>query len=68
MYPNIHQIRVQSYVREPITRTDLGQGWYWGDEYQKKLDTPMDWVWIEAGKSSKWCKPRHTLSPSIPDT
>lgn len=57
VYPNIHPIRVQSYVREPITRTDLGQGWYWGDEYQKKLGTPMDWVWIEAGRSSKWCKP-----------
>jgi hypothetical protein len=62
IYPHFHPTGVKSYVREHITRTDLHQGWYWGDEFQKKLDTPIDWVWIEAGKSSKWYKPAlHTV-------
>jgi hypothetical protein len=57
LYPHIHPSDVMSYVREPITAKEIEQGWYWGFEYQKKLDTPAGWVWIEAGKSSKWCKP-----------
>lgn len=57
LYPHIHPSSVKSYVRKPITPAELAQGWYWGFEYQKKLETPTDWVWIEAGKSSKWCKP-----------
>jgi hypothetical protein len=62
LYPHIHPTSVTSYLRKPITRTDLHQGWYWGFEYQKKLDTPIDWVWIDAGKSSKWSKPvSHTV-------
>ncbi|HEX7841426.1 MAG TPA: hypothetical protein VF469_28330 [Kofleriaceae bacterium] len=63
LYPHIHPSDVKSYVREHMSRTELAQGWYWGFEYQKKLDTPADWVWIEAGKSSKWCKPPvHSVS------
>lgn len=62
-YPQIHPTAIKSYVREPITRTDLKQGWYWGFEYQKKLDTPIDWIWIDAGRSSKWSKPMpHTVT------
>jgi hypothetical protein len=63
LYPHVHPTGVKSYVREPIRPTELHQGWYWGDEYQKKLDTPIDWVWIEAGRSSKWRKPDpHTVT------
>lgn len=56
-YPHIQPSNVKSYVREHIAPTEIDQGWYWGFEYQKKLDTPADWVWIDAGRSSKWCKP-----------
>jgi hypothetical protein len=57
VYPHFRPTGVTSYVREPITRKELDQGWYWGFEYQKKLDTPIDWVWIDAGRSSKWSRP-----------
>lgn len=56
LFPHIEPSHVESYVRKPITAEELAAGWYYGDEYQKKLDTPQDWVWIEAGKSSKWSK------------
>ena len=62
-YPHFHPTGVKSYVREKIKASELQQGWYWGDEYQKKLDTPVDWTWISAGKSSKWSKPvPHTVT------
>ena len=63
VYPHIHPTDVNSYVREPITAKDLEQGWYHAFEYQKKLGTPIDWGWIDAGRSSKWCKPvAHTVA------
>jgi len=65
LHPHIQPSDVKSYVRAPITRTDLAAGWYYGLEYQKKLDTPENWVWTEGGKSSKWCKPApqvHTVT------
>lgn len=56
-YPHIRPSQVKSYVRQPITAEELAAGWYYGFEYQKKLDTPHDWIWTEAGRSSKWSKP-----------
>lgn len=56
-YPHFHPASVKSYVRQGISPEDLNTGWYFGFEYQKKLDTPLDWVWIDAGKSSRWSKP-----------
>jgi hypothetical protein len=41
----------------PITPQELEQGWYWGMKDQKKPGTPDDWIWVEAGRSSKWIKP-----------
>ncbi len=58
-HPAFHPAGIKAYVRQPITAADLAQGWYWGMEYQKKLDTPNDWIWLEAGKSSKWIRPMH---------
>lgn len=40
-----------------ITAAELNQGWYWGDETQAKINTPADWVFSEAGKSSCWHAP-----------
>jgi hypothetical protein len=63
VYPHIHPTDVKSYARQAITPKDLEQGWYWAFEYQKKLGTPIEWVWIDAGRSSKWCKPApHTVT------
>ena len=39
-----------------ITGNELDRGWYWGLEDQKKLGTPENWVYTEAGKSSCWHK------------
>ena len=64
-YPQIHPSSVQTYVRQPITDHDLAAGFYYGFEYQKKLNTPQDWVWIEAGRSSQWRRPEaqpHTVT------
>ncbi|MFA5025900.1 MAG: hypothetical protein WC503_05330 [Candidatus Shapirobacteria bacterium] len=36
---------------------DSSQGWYWGAENQKKINTPADWVFTEAGRSSCWHAP-----------
>lgn len=55
-YPQLAPSDDKEYVRQPIRQADLETGWYWGFEYQKKLDTPQDWVWSEAGRSSKWHK------------
>jgi hypothetical protein len=40
-----------------ITQKDINQGWYWGDENQKKLNTPSDWIFSSRGKSSCWHEP-----------
>jgi hypothetical protein len=39
-----------------ISTTELQKGWYWGFEDQKKLNTPSDWVFFDAGRSSCWHK------------
>lgn len=56
--PALEPSDVNVYVREKITREDLEQGWYYGYEYQKKLDTPLDWRWFDAGRSSAWRAPQ----------
>lgn len=53
-YPKLSPIGVHRYTRQPISEFDLHAGWYYGFEYQKKLNTPQDWVWQDAGKSSRW--------------
>ena len=40
----------------PISVEELSKGWYWGDINQKKTNTPSDWVFDEAGRSSCWHK------------
>lgn len=44
-----------------ITEGDLEQDWYWGSETQKKPGTPDNWIWVEAGRSSKWICPEHVV-------
>jgi hypothetical protein len=36
---------------------DTNQGWYWGSENQKKTNTPEDWIYEKAGRSSCWHSP-----------
>jgi hypothetical protein len=57
LYPQLQPSDVRRYERQPISAHDLEAGFYDGLEYQKKLDTPRDWAWLEAGKSSRWHKP-----------
>jgi hypothetical protein len=40
----------------PISVEELNKGWYWGDINQKKTNTPSDWVFSDAGRSSCWHK------------
>jgi len=40
-----------------ITPNDLKRGWYYGLNSEKKLDTPAAWMWLEAGKDSRWQAP-----------
>ena len=40
-----------------ISESELSRGWYWGTNNQKKPNTPVDWVYTEAGRSSCWHKP-----------
>jgi len=44
-----------------ITQQDLDRGWYWGLEDQKKIGTPEDWHWVEAGRSSMWRAPEEEI-------
>ncbi|MFH1837902.1 MAG: DUF333 domain-containing protein [Candidatus Kuenenbacteria bacterium] len=51
---------IENYKQEvipSISEKDLENGWYYGQKFQKKSDTPKDWVWQSAGKSSKWLAP-----------
>lgn len=48
-----------SYVA--INNRELEQGWYFGFSNEKKLNTPVDWVWIETGRKSVWQKPQLNL-------
>jgi hypothetical protein len=57
LYPQLQPSDVKAYVRRPITDQELEAGSYPGSEYQKKLNTPRDWVWVEAGRSSQWRRP-----------
>lgn len=57
LYPQLLPSSVLRYERLPITKEDLKNGWYFGMEYQKKLHTPVTWVWADAGRSSKWHAP-----------
>jgi hypothetical protein len=57
LYPQLQPDDVKIYVRQPISDLDLTAGSYFGFEYQKKLNTPRDWVWIDAGRSSQWRRP-----------
>ena len=40
-----------------IPDTELRRGWYSGLPNQKKLDTPFNWVWVDAGENSRWQNP-----------
>ncbi len=41
----------------PILQSELSQGWYNGLPNEKKLNTPSAWIWIEAGRDSRWQNP-----------
>jgi hypothetical protein len=40
-----------------VTDGELGQGWYYAQEDEKKDGTPDEWTFLEDGESSKWIKP-----------
>jgi hypothetical protein len=48
---------VEQGTTPQISSNDLIQGWYWGMENQKKINTPTDWVYYEAGRDSCWHEP-----------
>jgi hypothetical protein len=39
-----------------INQDELEKGWYSGLPNQKKLNTPVDWEWVEKGRDSAWMK------------
>ena len=41
-----------------ISPDELRQGWYTGLATEKKLNTPLSWVWMDNGKESRWQNPR----------
>jgi hypothetical protein len=40
-----------------ISQDELRKGWYTGLPNEKKLGTPLNWIWIDAGQESKWQNP-----------
>lgn len=40
-----------------IAPDELMAGWYLGLPNEKKLDTPLNWIWVEKGKDSRWQNP-----------
>ena len=40
-----------------ISQDELKKGWYTGLPNEKKLGTPLNWVWIDAGQDSRWQNP-----------
>lgn len=40
-----------------IAPDELAAGWYLGLPNEKKLDTPLNWVWVEKGRDSRWQNP-----------
>lgn len=54
---NAAGICVAPEILAPITQEELEQGWYLGFSDQRKPETPKNWVWVGAGKNSKWQSP-----------
>jgi hypothetical protein len=65
IHPQLQPGDVKTYVRQPITQAELEAGWYYGLEYEKRLNTPRSWVWIDAGRSSRWRQPEALPTPDI---
>jgi|GEM_PF-5133379 hypothetical protein len=42
---------------EQVTDEEIGQGWYYAQEDERKEGTPEEWTFLEDGESSKWIKP-----------
>jgi len=61
VYPALQPAGVVRYQRHPMSRMELKVGWYYGLEYQKKLGTPLDWIWVDAARSSRWQDPGELL-------
>lgn len=40
-----------------LTEEELSQGWYYGEQEEKKEGTPEDWVWINGSDNPKWIAP-----------
>lgn len=40
-----------------INKEELSRGWYYGLPNEKKLNTPSNWIWQEAGQKSRWQNP-----------
>ncbi|MBT3704362.1 hypothetical protein HOG17_01125 [Candidatus Peregrinibacteria bacterium] len=40
-----------------ITKDEMNQGWYYGQQDEQKEGTPEDWTFLEDGENSKWIKP-----------
>ncbi len=43
-----------------VTPDDLRRGWYEGGVHEKKLNTPLSWVWVAVGGGGRWQNPRPT--------
>lgn len=44
---------------DPITQKNLEDGWYYGDETQKKRNTPLTWINVDSKtKNAKWVDPK----------
>lgn len=41
----------------PISEAEITGGWYYGNDKQKKPNTPKNWIYTEAGRSSCWHNP-----------
>ena len=40
-----------------INSEELKRGWYFGLPNEKKLNTPINWIWVENGIDSRWQNP-----------
>jgi len=50
-------IACNSANENQVTDMEIGQGWYYAQEDEKKEGTPDEWTFLEDGESSKWIKP-----------
>jgi len=57
-------VTLQVTQRLTITYKELQCGGYYGFQDQKKIGTPDDWVWADAGMSSNWHAPNTAFNPS----